>query len=336
MANVHGFHNLGPRPSEPSSVNQGNNRGYVNNNPYAQSQPGYGQQRYMVSYGQQEEEGMGISLLQPKPSPDGGPPGLCQMFFPRITWKAVTTVVVLLDWLLFIITLIVGAAKYDGAFVKSNSFGGPSGHTLCAMGGKWFPSIRYGHIWRLFTANLLHAGFVHICSNTFFTLKFGYVTEARWGIGRWLAIYILTGISGNLWSTDLKPGSVSIGASAALFGIVGADFTYLIYNWNRIPQNKLELCFITVITVINFLLGLGSSIDNYAHLGGLIGGLALGIAIPPHLEPRDKEVFFRGFAAFVFFALTLLFLLLVYVGNPDEGLWDALKMVGYSGDCLGT
>lgn len=77
-------------------------------------------------------------------------------------WKSMTTFVSILDVVMFIITLIVGAAEFDGAFVKGNDMGGPSTVTLCHMGGKWEPSIQAGHVWRLFTAILLHAGFLHI------------------------------------------------------------------------------------------------------------------------------------------------------------------------------
>ena len=230
------------------------------------------------------------------------------------------TVVSIIEVIIFLIELIVGGAKYDGAFVKGNSMGGPSAETLCNMGGKWEPSIRAGHVWRLFTAIFLHAGILHIASNMFFQLRFGYVTELRWGRGRWLAIYLLTGLMGSLWSTQLSPKSVSVGASGALFGIVGADFTYLAYNWTHIPHNRQEAFMLALITFINLLLGMGSGIDNMAHLGGLIGGFFLGIAIPPTIEKRPQELVIRASAAFLFSGLALIFILLIFTG---AGPWPS-------------
>lgn len=226
------------------------------------------------------------------------------------------TIVSVIEVVVFLIELIVGGARFDGAFVKGNSMGGPSAQTLCNMGGKWMPNIRAGGIWRLFTAIFLHAGILHIASNLFFQLRFGYVTEMRWGWGRWLGIYIATGVMASLWSTQLGPHSVSVGASGALFGIIGADFTYLAYNWSTIPDNRMEAIMLVLITVINLLLGMGSGIDNWAHLGGLMGGFFLGLAVPPHLVKREHVVLHRGAAAFVFCAMALMFVLLIFVGNP--------------------
>jgi rhomboid protease GluP len=86
------------------------------------------------------------------------------------------------------------------------------------MGGKWEPDIRAGAVWRLLTAIFLHAGILHIASNLFFQLRFGYITELRWGRWRWLAVYIISGLMASLFSTKLGPRSVSVGASGALFG----------------------------------------------------------------------------------------------------------------------
>jgi membrane associated rhomboid family serine protease len=300
MSNIHGFHNLNnPRAvgsAPPSRFGQPQIQGYAD-----------------------AEETTGISMMAPKPSPDGLEPSLSQRLLPGITWMAMTTFITILDIVLFIITLIVGGAKYDGAFVSDNKLGGPSSTTLCVMGGKWEPSIRDGHVWRLFTAILLHAGIMHIASNILFQLRFGYITEQRWGTGRWTGVYVLTGLMASLWSTVMGPGNVSVGASGALFGIIGADFAYLCYNWAQIPQNRMEACALVFVTVITFLMGISGNVDNYAHLGGLVGGLFLGIAMPPHLIDRPHAIFYRGFTAFVYAGMFLLFLLLIFAGNPNSG-----------------
>jgi hypothetical protein len=75
-------------------------------------------------------------LLGPLPE-DGSTPSIWQRLFPRITWKALTTVISFIDIIMFIVTLIVGGAKFDGAFVSENDMGGPSGTTLRYMGAKF-------------------------------------------------------------------------------------------------------------------------------------------------------------------------------------------------------
>ena len=240
-----------------------------------------------------------------------------------------TSFVAIVNVTMFIIELIVGGAKFDGAFVKGNDMGGPSAVTLCNMGGKWEPSIRAGHVWRLFTATLLHAGILHILGNMFFLLRFGYITELRWGRPRWAAIYFWAGIMASIWSTVLGPKNVGVGASGALFGLVGADMAYLAYNWNEIPDNRQEAFLLAIVTVMNFLFGISSNIDNWAHLGGLIGGLCLGLAIPPHLVQRTQETIIRWASGLLFAGLFLLFLLLTYVGNP----WPEYDEYGYPSSC---
>jgi hypothetical protein len=73
----------------------------------------------------------------PDPHMDGSPPGCWERVFPHLALYRATTFITILDWIMFIITLIVGGAKYDGAFVSGNSMGGPSTLTLYEMGGKW-------------------------------------------------------------------------------------------------------------------------------------------------------------------------------------------------------
>lgn len=86
----------------------------------------------------------------------------------RIGWKRATTVIVILNFVMFLITLIVGGAKCDGAFVKGNEMAGPSAATLAFMGGKCEPAIRDGEFWLLFTPMILHSGILHLASNSFF------------------------------------------------------------------------------------------------------------------------------------------------------------------------
>lgn len=86
-------------------------------------------------------------------------------------------------------------------------------------------------LWRLFTPIFLHAGILHLAGNMFFQLRFGYVLEDRWNWKRFSFIYIAAGVMASLWSAVLAFKTVSVGASGALAGLLGADITYIAYNW---------------------------------------------------------------------------------------------------------
>jgi len=168
-----------------------------------------------------------------------------------------------------------------------------------------------GQVWRLITPIFLHAGILHIFSNILFQIRFGYTLEVRWGWIRFFIVYLLCGIMASLWSSVLNKDSVSVGASGALFGLVGSDITYVLYNYQYIPHAKREAIFIAFILLITFLFGAsGGTVDNFAHLGGLIGGFPLGIAMPPTLVKRDHEIIWRIGGWIGYGGLFLLFALL--------------------------
>lgn len=271
-----------------------------------------------ASYSPYADGPKGVSMMMPEPNLDGSLPSCTQRWFPHTAKYRLTTLIIVIDIVMFIITLIVGGAKYDGAFVSGNSMGGPSTLTLYNMGGKWMIDIRDGAVWRLFTSIILHAGILHLLSNVFFTVRFGYTLELRWGWPKLLFVYIASGIGASLWSCVLSYKAVSVGASGALFGIIGADIAYLAYNWNEIPHAQQEACTIAILTIITFLFGINTTVDNFAHIGGLIMGFFLGMFVPVTLVKREKqwEYGWKGAGIAGYCGLFLLFSLLLWVGNP--------------------
>jgi len=289
-----------------SDFNSQRPSGGASNSPYrsgpsgfqpSQSQPGQGASFYPPAVGTTQvvgshwKDGIGpVSLIAPRDPMD---PSMVQRCCPWITLYAFTTFISIVDVIMFIATLIVGATKYDGAVVKGNPMLGPSSWTLYEMGGKWEPDIKAGAVWRLITPIFLHAGFIHILSNLFFQLRFGYVLELRWGIIRFIVIYLVTGIGASFLSCLGSPGSVSVGASGALFGIIGANISYLIYNWPKIPNNSNEACILVFVVVVNFLVGISGNVDNWAHFGGLITGFLIGVSLPNPIHIRPHETWYR-------------------------------------------
>ena len=127
----------------------------------------------------------------------------------------------------------------------------------------------------------------------------GFTFEKRWQWPRFLCVYLLTGVAASLLSCAASPESVSVGArflfpspvclftlflpvhvffvaSGSLFGLLGADCSYLYMNWSQIPSRANEVCFLVMLIVINLLFGFTSNasdstmqgnVDNFAHIG---------------------------------------------------------------------
>lgn len=144
---------------------------------------------------------------------------------------------------------------------------------LEAYGARINELIRAGQLWRFLTPVLLHASVPHILFNMYALIAFGAGLERHFGHWRFLLLYILAGFTGNVLSFVLSNG-YSVGASTAIFGLVGAEAVFLVQN-RGLFGNQFGRAIGNVIFVvaINLLLGLTPGIDNWGHVGGLLGGL---------------------------------------------------------------
>lgn len=174
---------------------------------------------------------------------------------------------------------------------------------LVAYGARINEAIRAGELWRLLTPALLHGSLPHIAFNMYALLSFGGSLERFFGHGRFLLLYVLGAFAGNVASFLLSPG-YSVGASTAIFGLLGAEAVFLIQNRKVFPgQFRSAIGNIIFIAAINlFIIGSLPGIDNWGHIGGLIGGLMFtSFAGPlweiegayPVLHPVDRRSF-RG------------------------------------------
>lgn len=162
-------------------------------------------------------------------------PSIKEIMFPQARWRSFIGVMSTIDVVMFLITLIVGATR-DGAFVKANSMAGPSSQTLLAMGAiEKLKLIKHYEVWRLFSAVVLHAGLLHIGLNLVFQCNIGFVYEALWGTSRMAVIYWVSGVGASLTSATLGE-AISVGASGALMGLLGAIISYIVFNWNELPD----------------------------------------------------------------------------------------------------
>ena len=170
------------------------------------------------------------------------------------------------------VLITVNVAVYAFTSILSGSLT-TSGSIVSAL-GQINANVWNGEVWRLFTAIFVHADILHIFGNMFFLLIFGLRAEDMFDINEYLLIYFLSGLSGGLLTLALWPANtVSIGASGAIFGVLGAT---MIYARHSIRQSIIgALLYALFIFVIN----LGPDVNYLAHLGGLVTGLSIGYVL---------------------------------------------------------
>lgn len=136
--------------------------------------------------------------------------------------------------------------------------------------------ISAGDWWRFITPMFLHGGLMHLLFNMFSLFVFGPELEKLSGKARFLTIYMLSGLFGNVASFFLhEPSYAYLGASGAIFGIFGAYGALLYYTKRMLPQMRQIILPIIIISVI--MTFLGPNINVTAHITGLIVGFIIGL-----------------------------------------------------------
>ncbi|MFN2236826.1 MAG: rhomboid family intramembrane serine protease [Anaerolineales bacterium] len=145
--------------------------------------------------------------------------------------------------------------------------------------------IASGQIWRLFTPVLLHGSIMHIGFNMYALYLFGRQLERFFGHWRFLILYLVGGFAGNVISMMFTT-SPSLGASTAIFGLLGAQGVF-IYQNRALFGNQMRQALQSIILVagINLLIGLSPGIDNWGHIGGLVAGVIFTWLGGPILAP---------------------------------------------------
>lgn len=133
--------------------------------------------------------------------------------------------------------------------------------------------ILNGQLWRLFTPMLLHGSIIHIAFNMYALSKIGPRLERYYGHWRFLALYVLSGFGGNVFSMMFTEAP-SLGSSTAIFGLIGAQGVFFYHNRAIFgAATRAALNGIVTIAAVNLIIGLNPGIDNWGHIGGLIGGV---------------------------------------------------------------
>ena len=169
-------------------------------------------------------------------------------------------------------------------------------NSFCVHG----PSIRHGQYYRLITGAFLHSGIFHLLFNCYALYVLGSQIESFLGKTKFFIIYFASAIFGSLLSITFNGNVASIGASGAVFGLMGA-LLYFGYHYRVYLGNVIKSQIIPLI-IFNLILGFTiTGIDNAAHIGGLVGGalttLALGV--------KDKSSWFEKINGWI---ITIIFL----------------------------
>jgi rhomboid protease GluP len=221
----------------------------------------------------------------------------------------------------------VNIAVYLFTLMQSHSPSGPtfqdgaSSALLCNGGAV----LAWGQWWRVVTAIFVHFGWVHIGANMWCLWNLGLLGEPLLGEFGIVAAYVLTGVAGNLLSIAIHPGLpenggiLSAGASGAVFGLAGVLLMLLRSPLLPIPPYELKKLRNSVwqFALLNFVIDLGLlvahtrlQIDNMAHLGGFLSGIALGIPLVPRIgAPRTTFLRRRALAVG---AMTFVLLLIAW------------------------
>ncbi len=206
--------------------------------------------------------------------------------------------------------------------------GATAGDAVTQLGVKYGPAIAAGEWWRLISPIFLHASPLHLAFNMYALYVMGPMLERYYGNWRFLALYLLSGFAGNVVSLVFTP-TPSLGASTAIFGMLAAQGVFIYHNRAFIgPDARRGLINIVAVAAVNFAIGLAGSayIDNFGHLGGLLGGLIFAWLGGPLLEVRTvgftnpvlvdrrtkREVLLAGLADFLLFGTVAVYWYIQY------------------------
>jgi rhomboid protease GluP len=195
----------------------------------------------------------------------------------------VTKLLIIINVLVFIAMLLDGA----GFWHSPNS-------VQLSWGANFGPATQDGEWWRLGSAMFLHFGVLHLVLNLWSLWDAGQLAERMYGHLRFIAIYFVSGLSGNLLSLVIQGNvAVSGGASGAIFGIYGALITFLWRERAAIAPHEFRWLFWGAMVFATISLAFGfivPGIDNSAHIGGFITGILMSIIFATSINAKALSI----------------------------------------------
>jgi rhomboid protease GluP len=235
-------------------------------------------------------------------------PSPVMSFIPHARFN--TMLILMINFRLYIVTGVYATRAGDGSAMN------PGAQTLVNFGAKFGPFIAMGEWWRLITAGFLHGGIFHILMNSWVLFDLGAQVEEIYGASRMWVIYLISSIAGfylsNLWNP-----APSVGASAALFGLIGAMIALGVRH--RTALGGAIRGMYTRWAVYGLVFSLLPGVDMAAHLGGLGAGFVIGYAAgSPRYEGSLTERAWRT-AAWLCVILTAVAFIKMYSAFAAQG-----------------
>lgn len=186
----------------------------------------------------------------------------------------VTYTILAINIIVFILMYILGNGSKDV-------------QTLLNFGANYGLLIKNGEYYRLITSAFLHIGLIHLLVNSYALYVIGPQVESFFGKTKYIIIYLMSAVFGNLLSMLFTDG-ISAGASGSIFGLLGS-ILYFGYHYRVYLDGVLKSQIIPLI-VLNLLTGFTlSGIDNAAHIGGLVGGVLVSMAVGVKYKSTNTE-----------------------------------------------
>ncbi|MEJ2109595.1 MAG: rhomboid family intramembrane serine protease, partial [Acidobacteriota bacterium] len=187
---------------------------------------------------------------------------------------------------------------------------GPSTQSLFAFGASGtLPVFGAGRWWTLLSAGWLHGGVLHILFNMLWVRQLAPATSELYGTSRTVIFYTVSSVTGFLLSTLLGT-QLTLGASAAIFGLLGAMVLYGRRGGSS-HISRQAMTYAAVLFIFGFII---PGIDNFAHLGGFLGGVGVAWILNPLKEERGEH-FIGAAACIVLTALSILASIVHAVGD---------------------
>lgn len=205
--------------------------------------------------------------------------GLKDFFIPTKDFF-ITPIVIYINVFLFVLMVFSGVGIMD-----------PNSTDLVNWGANYRSSTLDGGWWRLLTACFLHIGILHLLLNMYALVYIGVILEPLLGKVKFASAYLLTGVLASFASLWWHNNTVSAGASGAIFGMYGVFLALLMTNSVNTLTKKAFMSSVLIFVFYNLINGLSknSSIDNAAHIGGLLSGVLVGFALVPSIKQPDNS-----------------------------------------------
>jgi membrane associated rhomboid family serine protease/Flp pilus assembly protein TadD len=247
----------------------------------------------------------------------------------------ITYVLIAVNVGLWLIAGAIGAGPWPDLLWESDS------SALLLLGAKFSSLIQAGEYWRLVTSVFLHAGLLHLAVNMWALLQLGTLCEVLFGRARFLILYVCSGVMGSYASYLLSPG-LGVGASGAIFGLLGASYAYSLKYGRHLPSGMGERLRRSLLPVI--LLNLAITlvvpiIDKFAHIGGLAIGMLLAFLAESPQAPakrREAEVLPAPLALLTSVTLLLYGMWGLVQVAPVVGAFRAASVRARRGDAAGA